>query len=274
MAISLSDISRGKAARVPRIFLLGVDGVGKSTFAQGDGEGHVFIPVRDERGLDEISAPKFPPVKSFAELMDALKLLATDDHGYTGVVIDSVSALQPLVWRAVCDSRGVQTIEQVDGGFGKGYVAADELWRELVAALDWLRDKKGMRIILIGHVIVKQFNDPLADPYDQYREDLHERAANILRRWADCVLFANFKAFTKNAKLGGDKTTVHATAQTEHVAGNATAKRFLFTEKRPGHPGKNRYGLPYELALSWPAFTSALATSQPFAIAPDAESSN
>lgn len=264
MAISLSSISRGTAERIPRIYLLGVDGVGKSTFAQGDGEDTIFIPVKDERGLDEIAAPKFPPAETFAEVMDRLTALATEDHPYKGVAIDSVSALQPLIWKAVAASRGVATIEQVDGGYGKGYIAADDLWRELIAALDWLRDNKRMRIILIGHVIVKQFNDPLADPYDQYREDLQERAANILRRWADAVLFANLKTFTKNAKLGGmNNTTTHATAQTEHVAGQATAKRFLYTEKRPAHPGKNRYGLPYELPLSWPAFVDALAKARP-----------
>lgn len=253
MALSLDSISRGRARKAPRITLLGVEGVGKSTWAAG-AKNAVFIPTKGEQGLDEIDCAKFPPVQTFGELIETLGVLYRDDHDFNTVIVDSASALEPLVWDHVSRAAGVDSIERVDGGYGKGYVKALDDWRELMAGLDALRDEKGMASILIGHVKTKEFNDPEADPYTTYTFDIQDKAANALYRWSDCVLFANFKkaAVVKN-DAGFNKKVSRATG---------TGQRVLLTEKRPAHPGKNRYGLPYELPLD-PAKFWALLESQP-----------
>lgn len=258
MSISLSSISRGKARRSPRVVLLGVEKIGKSTFA-AQAPGAVFIPIRGEEGVDELDVPKFPVVGSFAELMETLQALAVDAHDFRTVVIDSASTLEPLIWDQTCRDNNAPSIEKVGGGFGKGYIEALKYWREVQAALDYLRDAKGMGCVIVGHVKVKTFNDPLTDPYDQYQFDVQERAANLWYRWADAILFANRKTFAKTVKQTGDNKTVHATG---------TDDRYLYTDKRPAHPGGTRYGLPYEMKFRWADFEAAVnASREPVAAA-------
>jgi len=114
--------------------------------------------------------------------------------------------------------------------------------------------QKGISVILIGHVKVKRFDDPLGASFDQYQFDLHERIQLALQRWADSILFANTETIVKTEEVGFNKE--------KKTGKDLTGARFLFTQKRPGHPGGGRgvYGrLPYKLPLDWAAFTNAAA---------------
>ena len=134
----------------------------------------------------------------------------------------------------------------------KGFIEALTFWRQLTHALDCLRRDRGMRSILIGHVRVKTVNDPLTNPYDAFVFDINDRAANLIYRWADCILFASRKTYTRKAAEAHGRAIVHASGTDEPV---------LYTRARPNHPGGGRgvYGrLPYELPLSWSAFADAV----------------
>lgn len=253
MAFSLESISKGRAKKAPRLIVLGVEGVGKSTFAS-KAENPIFIPMKGEQGIDEIDAHKFPPVATYADITSAIGTLYQDDHPYKTAVIDSSSALEPIIWAETCRVAGVDSVEKVGGGFGKGYTEALKYWNELTEGLDALREERGMTIILIGHVVTGEFNDPEADPYTTYQFDVQKKAAAKLYRWADAVLFANFKrAVVQKSEAGFNKKTSR---------GIGTGQRVLYTEKRPAHPGKNRYHLPYELALSWSELRAGIDKAQ------------
>jgi hypothetical protein len=257
MAFDLASISAGTRNRAPRIILLGVEKIGKSTFAS-QSPNPIFLPLKGEEGIDSIDVPQFPTCNTLDDLMTCLGTLYTETHDYHTVVIDSASALEPLIWEDVCRRCGnVRSIEEVGGGYAKGYVEAAAVWRQLTAALDALRAERGMASILIGHVKVKRFDDPAGDFYDQYQWDVHDRAANLLYRWADVLLFANTKVVVKSEKVGFGK---------EHHRGIeiAPGSRWLYTQKRPAHPGGGRgvYGqLEYELPLTWQAFQDAVAAA-------------
>jgi len=247
--MKLSEITSGPVSRPPRIILCGTEKIGKSTFA-ASAESPVVIPVKGEEGVDAIDVSKFPVASAYDDVMADIEALYNEDHKLQTLVIDSMSTLEPLIWDKVCKEHGVDSIEKVGGGFGKGYVEANHKVRELLAGLDALRDK-GMASILICHVTVKTFTDPLTDSYDQYVLDLNRQAASTLMRWADSILFANCKVATKSEKEGF-KQTRKAILRDERV---------LFTQKRPTHPGGGRgvYGqLPYELPLDWDEYTKAI----------------
>ena len=257
MAFDLTSISKGKTKAAPRIILLGVEKIGKSTWAS-QAPAPIFLPIIREQGIDQIDCAKFPPIGSHAQALEAIGALATEKHDYRTAILDSSSAIEPLVWDATCQRLGVKTIEQ--SGYGKGYVETSTEWRELQAGLDFLREQRGMSIIIIGHVKAKIFNDPLSDPYDSYVWDIHDRAANLWMRWADVILFATRKQYSKQAALGKRDAKGQATATTTHATG--TDERVVYTDKRPGHPGGNRYGLPYELPLNYAAFAAAMEKAQ------------
>ena len=119
MAISLSDIKRGGSGRAPMILIYSPPGAGKTTFA-ASAPSPIFI--RTEDGLGDLEVDSFPEASCVQDVMDALAALYDEGHGYSEVVIDSLSALEPMIWDQVAKDHGVNSIE--DLGFGKGYVYA------------------------------------------------------------------------------------------------------------------------------------------------------
>ena len=250
MSFDLSSIKKGVEHKAPRIVLLGVEKIGKSTFAAG-ADNPIFLPVKGEEGVDDLDVAKFPRAETFDDVLTAVATLIKEDHEYRTFIIDSVSALEPVIWAKLCDEDNVDSIEKYDKGFGKGYTAAANKMGDLMEGLDRLRSK-GISVILIGHVKVKRFDDPLGASFDQYQFDLNERIQLKLQRWADSILFANSETIVKSEEVGFNKE--------KKIGKDLTGARYLFTQKRPGHPGGGRgvYGrLPYKLPLSWEAFTNA-----------------
>jgi hypothetical protein len=260
MAFDISQIS-SRTKKPPRILLTGPDKVGKSTFA-AESPAPFLIPVKGETGFDEIDVNPAPVSKRFRgdeSVLEKLEWLATAEHEFKTIVIDSLTTLEPLVWADTCARYGVSNIEDVLKGYGKGYSqAAGVEWPELRDALDHLRDERGMGCILITHVKLFKFNDPMAaEPYDAYEISLQKDAAGLFAKWADCILFANTETFSNTvAKTGSgksEKNIVHATG---------TGKRILYTEKRGSHPGGCRRSLPYKMEFTYKAFSEAYAVAK------------
>ena len=258
MAFNLASVSNQTRLRAPRIVLLGESKVGKSTLAS-QAESPIIIQIKNEEGLDDIPCARFPVCSTFQEVMQCISSLYTDNHEYHTVVIDSASALEPLVWQSVCRRNGnVDSIEKAGGGYGKGFLFALDEWRQLVEGLDALRSAREMASILIGHTRVRRYDDPLEGSYDRFEWDINTKAESFLFRWADAILFAAFKTVVRHEGVGFNKEVKRAIDITNGA-------RYLYTQRRPGHPGGGRgiWGrLSYELPLSWPALMDAVAAAQ------------
>jgi hypothetical protein len=257
MAFDLSTVTCGAVLRPPRIILLGVEKIGKSTFAASS-DRPIFITVRGEEGIGDITVPKFPVCSQYSEVQSCISSLYNDKHDFGTVVIDSASALEPILHKKVCQGSRVDNIELAAGGYGKGYIEALDLWRDLLMGLDALWEHRNMAAIVIGHVNVRRFDDPCGPAYDQYHFDIQDgkncSAVNTLFRWADSILFCNTKVAVKAESVGFKQ---------EHKTGVdiTNGSRFLYTQKRPSHPGGGRgpYGkIPYELPLNWNALVEAV----------------
>lgn len=248
MAISLASLKRSTCLAPPRILIHGVAGVGKTTFAAGAPD-PVFVITED--GLGTLDAPHFPLARSFDEVMEALAALYSEDHAFRTVVVDSVDWLEPLIWARACRDNGWKSIE--DAGYGKGYVAALDLWRQYIDGLNALRDDKGLAVIQIAHTDIKRFDSPEHEPYDRYIIKLHARAAALLQEHSDAVLFANYRISTVKSDVGFNKKVTRALGSGERV---------LYTAERPAFLAKNRYGLPDVLPLSWDAFAQSMPQTQ------------
>jgi len=244
MAISLASLKRTTALTPPRLLMHGVAGIGKTTFAAG-AEKPVFILTED--GLGTLDVPHFPLARSFDAVMEALAALYSEPHEFRTLVIDSVDWLEPLVWARACKNNGWASIE--DAGYGKGYIAALDLWRQYLDGLNALRDEKGLTIVQIAHTDIKRFDSPEHEPYDRYVIKLHARASALLQEHSDAVLFANYRISTVKSDIGFNKKVNRALGSGERV---------LYTAERPAFLAKNRYGLPDTLPMTWEAFTAAM----------------
>jgi len=258
MAYDLSQITSGKCIRAPRIILLGVEKIGKSTFA-AEANNPVFLPIAGEEGIDDLDVHKVPVCQSVGDVLGWLQFLYESQHEFQTVAIDSVSTLALMMHAEICQQGGVKSINDVGGGFGKGTDEALSRWQDITAWLDALRRDRNMTSILVGHVKIRRFDDPGGDSYDQYQMDVHEKVSNLLFRWADSILFCNNKVAVKEEKLGFHKENV----KKRGIEINP-GSRWLYTQKRPAHPGGGRgvYGeLEYELPLSWEACTGAVVSA-------------
>ncbi|NLE57346.1 MAG: AAA family ATPase [Planctomycetes bacterium] len=198
----------------------------------------VFLPTED--GLDQIECDSFPLAQSFEDVLGCLSVLATEEHNHNTVVIDSADWLERLIFDNVCKQYGAKSIEKVDGGFGKGYVHALSQWRQVIDALRYLREQKGMIVILLAHAKIEKFADPESTTFDRFSPRLNKNAAALLCEWCDAILLA---------------TREHGAAKGEKSGG----QRILRCVGTPACVAKNRYGLPETLPLSWPDLMSGLA---------------
>ena len=245
MAISLASLRRGTFLTPPRILVYGVAGVGKTTFAASAPK-PVFVLTED--GLGTLDATAFPLARSYGEVIDSLDALLLEDHDFETLAVDSLDWLEPLIWAQVARDGGVNSIE--DFGYGKGYVAALDLWRAYIEKLNRLRDEKRMAIIQIAHSMIKRFDSPEAEPYDRYEIKLHAKASALVQEHSDCVLFANYRISTTKADVGFNRRVNRAVGSGERV---------LYTAERPAFLAKNRYALPDSLPMSWDTLIGHLA---------------
>jgi hypothetical protein len=249
--LSLARVSKGRVAHATWVHVYGPEGVGKSSFAAAAPE-PIFIDI--EQGTMSLDTTRFvfddsgrTMPNGFEEVLEALRVIETENHSYKTVVVDTLDAVEALIWRYICDRDGKKNIP--DYGFAKGenYIAPDE-WRRLVAAFERIR-AKGINVITLSHAIVKHFDDPESDGWDRYILKLHEKAGGLIKERANAVLFAKFETVLK--KKGKDP-------QSKKLSAITTDARWLYTRKTGAYDAKNRYDLPEELPLDWAELEAAI----------------
>lgn len=239
----LDTIVKGRLNAPALVLVYGPDGVGKTTFG-ADAPNPIFLGA--ESGTKHMDVHRLPSLNSWPDFLSSINLLVVEKHPYKTLVIDSLDWMEPLVWEHVCKTFGVQSIEAVGGGFGKGYIEAMRLWQGLKNLLSRLQDMTQMNVVLIAHSHVKVFHDPESGlDFDRYQLKMNDKAAALWREYVDAVLFARFdvtvtKGDSKKAKAFGE------------------GERVMFTEWRPAFEAKNRFGLPFKMPLSWSEFEKAV----------------
>lgn len=247
MAFDLASITRGKRLRAPKIVIYGPPKVGKSTFAA---TAPASVGIITEEGLDNIDVPAFPRAQTFADVIQAIATLYTDTHEFQTVFVDSLDWLEPLILAKVCTDNNVKNIEQI--GFGKGYIFADDLWKQFFDGLDALRNK-GMTVICIAHEQVTKVKNPsLSDDYDAYSLKLNKRATALVNEWADVIGFAQHEVFTRQVDP--------ANKLNKDVKATTTGARKLHLNPHPAFVAGNRYSIP-DTPLSWAAFSQAMTAA-------------
>lgn len=234
--------TKGKLVKPPRVLLYGVEKIGKSSFAAGAPNPR-FLASED--GTSELDVSRFPEPTCWEEVRYAVDTMARAPHDYKTLVIDTVDWFEPLCWREVCRRLGYQSIDEPNT-YGKGYVEALGMWRDLLSDLDELRAKRGIGIVLLAHSWIKSFKNPTGDDFDRYEMKLHAKTAALLKEWSDCVLFATYETFSKKGK--GDSK----------AKGVSTGARVIHTQRTAAWDAGNRYDLPETLPLDWEAFADGM----------------
>lgn len=242
--MSLSSVQTGPADEPLRTMVMGVEGVGKTTFAS---KANAPIIIGAERGLGILETARFPQPETFVDVLDALNVLTVDTHPYKTLIIDTIDWIEPLIWAKVCKDNNKANIE--DFGYGKGFNVALSEWRLFISCLERVQDAKRMEIILLAHTKIAPYKNPEGEDYDRFQLKLKDSAAAMLREWCDNVLFANYEIFV-------------SAEDNQRAKAVSSGKRVMFTEKRAAWDAKNRYLLPLKLPFDYGEYMKAVAAGK------------
>ena len=238
-----SLIKKGPTTRPPKIMLIGVEGVGKST-AGANMPSPVFMCSESGMvGPQFADVPNFTP-KSWKEALEFIDALAADPGDFKTLVVDTLDWLEPMLYaKVVADAKKPDIKNIEDFGYGKGYVLAQNEARQLIARLDKV-NAAGMNVLLLSHSQLKTVKNPTGEDYDHFESKINAKVGGIFKEWADAVLFARFEVFTRKDGLkakayGGDTRVV----ETTHSA---------------AWDAKNRFGLPEQMPLDMGSILEAI----------------
>jgi len=233
-----------------RHLIYAVEGWGKTTLA-AHAPGAAMVMASGETGYETLlnngRAPAIPAVTvySWPELMAFLDDQITDEPlGYQHLAFDAIGRFERLNHEDVCnrDFNG----NWGDKGFAsyqKGYDVAVAQWLQFLARLDRI-NAKGVGIILLGHVKVKTFKNPMGADFDRYTSDVHPATTGAeTYRWADNVFFGNFETIVDDVQDGGPK-------RAKKGKGIGDSSRVIYTTRCDGYDAKNKHGMPGAIGLS------------------------
>jgi AAA domain/Protein of unknown function (DUF669) len=234
--MNLAGVHKFTAQLAPRILIHGAEGVGKTTIASKFPT-PIFLQTEDgcPSGLEIDS---FGLIDNFADLRSAIGALASEQHHYQTVVIDSLDATEELIWHDTCRSQGWSSIESP--GYGKGYVIVGSWWIDILKGLDFLRRRIGMSVLLLAHSAIETINDPRAASYTSYQLRLHKRARGLVQDWCDAIGFLAPDLHVQSEEVGFGKKRNRA---------DGGSQRWLHFEARPSFVAKNRYDLPAKMPV-------------------------
>ena len=250
----LAKIKALKADKPPRILIYGPPKIGKTTLAS-EFPDPVFIRIEDgQNSTATLEGWGRDEIKSYADVMEAIRELYEGEHDFKTFVLDSLSELQELIYAETCargDDKGNVKQRIEDFGYGKGYVYALDVWKEFFEALNMLRLGRGMTIVLIGHVKVDRFDDPETVSYSRYELDVQDgknsSAQNVIAREMDAILLIKSDVAVKSEEIGPNKKRSHAEGSNRFICCEG-AKPSQVSGSRLGIPPKTLYreGKGYE----------------------------
>lgn len=233
MAIDLKTLSKPRRDRPVIMTIFGEAGVGKTTLA-------AMMPdpviIRTEDGTASLAGADhvalFDVATSSQNVLDAIEALATQEHTFQTLVIDSITQLATIIeHEIVAADAKAKSINQAGGGYGAGYSAAAErhrLIREWAGALAY---DKGMNIVFVGHADTETLDLPDMDAFARYTVRMHKKSLPHYVDNVDLVGFVRLKTFTRG---DGEKKRAVSDGTREiichPVASNVSKNRFGITD--------------------------------------------
>lgn len=258
------QITSGVLSTPLKIVVYGPEGIGKSTFA-AQAPGALFIDT--EGSTSRMNVRRLPAPTSYTMIQEEIRYVISNPAVCQTLVLDTADWAERLCRDGVCAKNGKAGLE--DFGYGKGYSYVFEDFGRMLNLLDQVTDR-GINVIVTAHATMRKFEQPdESGAYDRWELKLINAQkcsiANMLKEWADMVLFANYETYVIKGKNEMEKNKVTG------------GKRVMHTTHHPCWDAKNRFGLPEKLPFEFSqiahCFDAASAMAAPAVTVPPAVTS-
>ncbi len=242
------NINRGLKLLPSKVVVYGPEGIGKTTFISQFPD-PLFCDVEGGSGHLDVNRTDVPT--SWEMLLGIVREVIANPSVCRTFCIDTADWAERMCIKQVCDKHNQQGIETF--GYGKGYVYVYEAFGSLLDLLSEL-PSRGVIPVLTAHAQLQKVEQPdEMGSYDHYTLKLSKKTgknvADMVKEWADLLLFANYKTFVVNVDgLGAAKGKNKAQG----------GKRVMYTSHTPSWDAKNRCGLPDELPFEYAAIGTVI----------------
>lgn len=231
----MNSLIKSTTPAPPKLIVYGQPGVGKTTFAASAGA----ILLDCENGAGAVPGlTRTPYLETWPQMRQWLVELASDPpQGFSALAIDTIDwMVQRIVEHVVLELDGkargdiTNTLGTAHGGYFKAReIVQNIVYRDLLPMLNAVAGR-GAAVILLAHAANTKLTTP--EGFDQRiaSPDIPHWIAPPFIEWADGVLYACAEKDRRVLKTQGTNVIL----------------------------AKNRYSLPAEVPLSWPALVEGM----------------
>lgn len=240
MAIDLKQLAKPDGNKPVIMTIVGEGGLGKTTLAAMF-PSPVFIRTEDgSQSLAGADVALMPIATSYANILEQIEALATQEHDFKTLVLDSITQLNTMIEAEIIagDTKNPKSINQALGGYGAGHNYASEQHRIIREYCGHLSTEKKMHIIFIAHADNETLDLPDSDPYTRYTIRMNKKSVSHYSDNVDCVAFLKLRRFLKGEADDKVKRAV------------SNGERIITCYPTASHISKNRFGIAADLPFT------------------------
>lgn len=257
--LTLADTIKGGKGLPSRLVFHGQAGIGKSSFA-AHAPSPLFLLSAGETGIHtlidagQVKETPSIEIREWEQFLPLIEDLTTQEHQHKTLVIDTLDGMEKLgnnfllrtMFNGDDSPKGFRNYADGNRALASGP------WRELLVALDKLREVRRMAIICLAHTGIGNHKNPTGSDFNRYVPDMYKDSWAITYAWCDICLYG-YRPVTTVQEKGESK-----------AKGRGGDVRIMAAQWDAAWDAKNRHGLPEEIEMgnsgaeAWANFMAAV----------------